>query len=175
MEEEEGSQGAWKGGNIAPAARLFGPTPLPRFSDPHGHVLQKSTATIATPTERQTHQLRRTSVQRQQTTSQPRVCKQEVLSTPRDLLVRMTNAGDKGREAALPLAARPRALSSHGHWTGPPQCPLPPPAKVPARRSELTEPKPRCHRSWPCKRMVGQVEWTRDPVVVGLCEQRHCR
>jgi hypothetical protein len=48
---------------------------------------------------------------------------------PRDLLVRMTNAGDEGREAALPLAARPRALSSHGHWTGPPQCPLPPPGE----------------------------------------------
>jgi hypothetical protein len=41
-------------------------------------VLQKSTATTATPAEHQTHQMRRPRVQRHQTSTRPRVCKQEV-------------------------------------------------------------------------------------------------
>jgi hypothetical protein len=41
-------------------------------------VLQKSTATTPTPAEHGTHQLRREGAQRHQTSTQPRVCKQEV-------------------------------------------------------------------------------------------------
>ena len=45
-------------------------------------ILQKSTATTPMPAEHEKHQPSREGVQRQQTPSQPRVCNQEVLSSP---------------------------------------------------------------------------------------------
>jgi hypothetical protein len=52
---------------------------LARRSGRKGPVLQKSTATIPTPAEHQTHQVRRACAQRRQMATWPRLCKHEVL------------------------------------------------------------------------------------------------